>query len=77
MLARALPGVESGAVVAADRLNNRASGVSIDTSNASAAPCVASIYQLDPLVRRATSLQLTADARRAHAKTSAQEGVAA
>ncbi len=34
-------------------------------------PAVASIYQLDGLVRRATSLQLTADARRA------QEGAAA
>ena len=31
------------------------------------APCVASIYQLDSLVRRAPSLQLTADARNAHA----------
>jgi NADH-quinone oxidoreductase subunit G len=28
-------------------------------------PCVASIYQLDSLVRRAPSLQLTADARNA------------
>jgi NADH-quinone oxidoreductase subunit G len=28
-------------------------------------PCVASIYQLDGLVRRAPSLQLTADARNA------------
>ena len=38
------------------------------------APCVASIYQLDSLVRRAPSLQLTADAR--NAKTLA-EGVQA
>jgi len=30
-------------------------------------PCVASIYQLDSLVRRAPSLQLTADARNAQA----------
>ena len=28
-----------------------------------AEPCVARIYQLDSLVRRATSLQMTADAR--------------
>jgi len=35
-------------------------------------PCVASIYQLDSLVRRAPSLQLTADARNAKAAT---EGV--
>jgi NADH-quinone oxidoreductase subunit G len=33
---------------------------------------VASIYQLDGLVRRATSLQLTADARQAHAKAEAK-----
>jgi NADH-quinone oxidoreductase subunit G len=32
-------------------------------------PCVASIYQLDSLVRRAPSLQLTADARNAKAAT--------
>lgn len=31
-----------------------------------AEPAVASIYQLDSIVRRATSLQLTADARQAH-----------
>jgi NADH-quinone oxidoreductase subunit G len=37
-------------------------------------PCVASIYQLDSLVRRATSLQLTADARNA-AASSVAEGV--
>ena len=73
VLARALPDVESGAFVAADRLNNKAPGVSIETTTANAAPCVASIYQLDPLVRRAMSLQLTADARRARA----EEGVAA
>jgi len=37
-------------------------------------PCVASIYQLDSLVRRAPSLQLTADARNATAQAVA-EGV--
>ena len=37
-------------------------------------PCVASIYQLDSLVRRAPSLQLTADARNA-AASSVAEGV--
>lgn len=81
VLARALPGIESGAMVAGDRLNNRASGTNIDTTTAKAAPCVASIYQLDPLVRRSTSLQLTADARRARAEQGvakgAEEGVAA
>ena len=35
----------------------------IDTSAASGEPCVAAIYQLDGLVRRAASLQQTADAR--------------
>ncbi|MDP2985134.1 molybdopterin-dependent oxidoreductase, partial [Hydrogenophaga sp.] len=62
VLASALPGVASGAVVDAARLNN-ASTASIDLSPAVAEPCVASIYQLDGLVRRAPALQLTADAR--------------
>jgi NADH-quinone oxidoreductase subunit G len=48
----------------ADRLSN-ASQSAIDLAPASAAPVVASIYQLDGLVRRAASLQLTADARAA------------
>jgi NADH-quinone oxidoreductase subunit G len=39
-------------------------------------PCVASIYQLDSLVRRAPSLQMTADARNAAAGAKAvAEGV--
>ena len=50
--------------VPAARLSN-ASDAAIDTRAAEVAPVVASIYQLDGLVRRATSLQLTADARRA------------
>jgi len=50
--------------VPAARLSN-ASEAAIDTRAAEVAPVVASIYQLDGLVRRATSLQLTADARRA------------
>jgi len=36
---------------------------SIDTAASSAAPCTATIYQLDGLVRRAASLQQTADAK--------------
>jgi NADH-quinone oxidoreductase subunit G len=41
-------------------------------------PCVAAIYQLDSLVRRAPSLQLTADARHASANAAAvSEGVPA
>jgi len=39
-------------------------------------PCVASIYQLDGIVRRSTSLQLTADAR-ANAKPKSEQGVVA
>jgi NADH-quinone oxidoreductase subunit G len=66
VLAAALPGVSNGAVVDAARLSN-ASSAAIDTSPAEVAPCVASIYQLDGLVRRSTALQLTADARTAQA----------
>ena len=53
-----------GAVVSADRLGN-ATQATLDLSGVGAAPVVASIYQLDGLVRRASSLQLTADARQA------------
>ncbi len=53
-----------------DRLSNR-SAASIDLSASGVEPAVASIYQLDGLVRRAPSLQLTADAR------ACQAGVAA
>jgi len=60
------------AQVPADRLGN-ATGAAIQLSAVAADPVVASIYQLDSLVRRATSLQLTADARQA----ARVEGVAA
>lgn len=63
-LAQALPGVANGEFVSATRLSNR-TAAAIDTTAATAQPCVASIYQLDALVRRAGSLQLTADARAA------------
>ena len=66
VLAAALPGVTAGNLVDAARLSN-AGSAAIDTSPAQAAPCVASIYQLDGLVRRSTALQLTADARAAQA----------
>jgi len=62
VLAQALPGVVSGEFVSAVRLSNR-TDAAIDTAAAVGKPCVASIYQLDALVRRAGSLQLTADAR--------------
>ncbi|OYQ40801.1 NADH-quinone oxidoreductase subunit G [Rhodoferax sp. TH121] len=48
--------------VPAERLSN-ACDCSIDLLAAEVAPVAASIYQLDSLVRRSTSLQLTADAK--------------
>lgn len=57
-----IEGMEDGHV-AADHLNNASdAGIQLNSVN-QAAPAVAGIYQLDSLVRRATSLQLTADAR--------------
>ena len=54
---------EVPAFVASDRLDNASSG-QVDLSlHDIAEPVTASIYQLDGLVRRAPSLQLTADAR--------------
>jgi NADH-quinone oxidoreductase subunit G len=49
-----------------DKLGN-ATSASPAAGTAAQAPVVASIYQLDSIVRRAPSLQLTADARRAQA----------
>jgi NADH-quinone oxidoreductase subunit G len=58
-----IPGTDS-AQVPADRLSNETGApLVLPASAGSAVPVVASIYQLDSLVRRATSLQLTADAR--------------
>ncbi len=51
--------------VPADRLGNASAGAISLSSPSGPAPAVASIYQLDGLVRRASSLQLTADARNA------------
>ena len=62
VLAAALPGVGSGQCVDSVRLSNL-SDVSVDLDDATDRPCTASIYQLDALVRRSASLQLTADAR--------------
>ena len=44
-------------------LLSNASSASIDLSETSTSPCVASIYSLDGLVRRSPSLQLTSDAQ--------------
>ncbi|CAM4076631.1 NADH-quinone oxidoreductase subunit NuoG [Comamonas aquatilis] len=53
--------------VPATALNNAtAAAVTVTAAGNLPAPVVASIYQLDSIVRRATSLQLTADARLAH-----------
>ena len=51
--------------VPVDRLSNASQGDIVVPKGAVPAPVVASIYQLDGLVRRAISLQLTADARKA------------
>ena len=57
-----IEGISDGHVATAHLSN--ASDTAIQLTNTSqAVPAVASIYQLDSLVRRATSLQLTADAR--------------
>jgi len=64
VLAAALPGVSGGQVVDAACLSNAGSAF-IDMNLIPGQPCVAPIYQLDSLVRRASSLQLTADARAA------------
>ena len=55
---------QGATAVPAARLNNSTTAT-IDLSPATVAPAVAAIYQLDGLVRRAPSLQQTADARRA------------
>ena len=51
--------------VPVDWLNNASQGDIVVPRGAVPAPVVATIYQLDGLVRRAPSLQLTADARKA------------
>lgn len=68
---RQIEGVDQ-AQVPADRLSNACDAHIVLSTEAVPAPVVASIYQLDGLVRRATSLQLTNDARKAVAAT---EGV--
>jgi len=63
-----------------DRLSNAATVAADKPASVNqAAPVVASIYQLDGMVRRAVSLQLTADARLAAASVASttEEGVAA
>ena len=59
-----IPDIDAGQVVAA-RLGNASQGPIVVAGSTGPAPVVASIYQLDGLVRRATALQLTADSRKA------------
>ncbi len=61
------------AIAPEKRLSN-ACQVSVDISVCAGEPAVAGIYQLDGIVRRASSLQLTADAR-AQTNVSSGEGV--
>ena len=58
-----IPDADAGQVPAA-RLGNDSRGEIVVTGVTGPAPVVASIYQLDGVVRRATSLQLTTDARK-------------
>ena len=57
------PAVDGRSQVAAGKLNNASDVLPAVGAAPAPRPAVASIYQLDSLVRRATSLQLTADAR--------------
>ncbi|MFZ3219678.1 MAG: NADH-quinone oxidoreductase subunit NuoG [Rhodoferax sp.] len=63
------------AQVPAERLSNSCR-VAVDLSACATEPAVAGIYQLDGIVRRATSLQLTADGRAATQTQTAQETLA-
>jgi NADH-quinone oxidoreductase subunit G len=63
VLAKALPGAVSGECISLPVAEGTTSLMSVDYSPATSKPCVASIYQLDGLVRRSPSLQDTADAR--------------
>ena len=61
-----------GSQVSAEKLSNACSAAITVENQAVAVPVVASIYQLDGLVRRAISLQLTSDARLAQTSPEAQ-----
>jgi len=63
--AEVLKTVGEGGTVPANALNNATAANAVASNGATPAPVVASIYQLDSIVRRAPSLQLTADARNA------------
>jgi NADH-quinone oxidoreductase subunit G len=63
--AEVLRTIGDNGAVPADALGNATAAKAVAASGAVSAPVVASIYQLDSIVRRAPSLQLTADARNA------------
>ncbi len=69
-------GIDEGQV-SATRLGNASDTPITLSSVAGAVPAVAGIYQLDSLVRRASSLQLTADARQAGTQQAGAQEVAA
>ena len=72
-----VPGLVAGAShVPAALLDNR-SDAPITLQSAGPDPVSASIYQLDPIVRRAPSLQRTADARNGHETAAAADTAAA
>ncbi|OYU44983.1 MAG: hypothetical protein CFE44_09940 [Burkholderiales bacterium PBB4] len=75
VLAKLALDVDASGQVAGGLLSNSVQA-SIDLTPSSVDPVVASIYQLDSVVRRATSLQLTADAK-ASASAVHSQGVAA
>ncbi|RST45993.1 NADH-quinone oxidoreductase subunit NuoG [Variovorax sp. DXTD-1] len=61
--AEVLRTIGDNGAVPADALRNATAAKAVASNGAVSAPVVASIYQLDSIVRRAPSLQLTADAR--------------
>ena len=72
VLAQALPGITSGQCVD-DKLLDNSTRAPVETKVTQGTPCVAGIYELDGLVRRAPSLQMTADAQ-ASRSAQAHEG---
>lgn len=65
VLSQALPGAVVGDRIAFGSVE-APKGATLDLAQSGASPCVASIYQLDALVRRSPSLQATADGQRTH-----------
>jgi NADH-quinone oxidoreductase subunit G len=77
VLAAARQGSDAKATHVQGNLLNNATSAAADVSVQAGAPVTAAIYQLDGIVRRAPSLQLTADARAAVVQAQAREGVPA